>query len=179
MRIRKNNHSWLTSEVVDQIQIKNHYFKQTKQNARDVNLWTFYQNQKQMVNRLIKHEKRNKIQRTMDINKANTREFCSEIKGLPVTKKMIDESIKAIQNRDGDIFQNNIAAANYINEYHANIGENLANLINSPEWSSYQHFGKTVSSFDFSLQVEAGSLCGCGGSWSQNFDLGVSYVFVI
>ena len=136
MRIPKNSPAWLTPEIIDMIDMKNKLFKLAKiDNTR----WKTYRNQKHLVNRTIKREKRNKVQKTLDDNRNNPKEFWMEIQNLLGTSSMSSEAIKTIRDAGGNLL-NDKEAADYMNDYYAHIGENLANLIPDISWNPHNNF---------------------------------------
>ena len=151
MRIPNNSPPWLTSEILDMINLKNKLFKLAK---LDKNHWNSYRDQKHLVNRTVKREKRNTVQKTLDDNKNNPKEFWMEIKNLLGTNSISSDAIKTIRNAGGTIL-NDKEAADYMNDYYAHIGENLANLIPDINWNAHNNFMNIESNgFRFRLITE-------------------------
>ena len=152
MRIREDTPQWITKDLISEINQKDFLFKKAKKFPSDLN-WETYKRKKNEVKQLLSTAKEEFIKGKLDEHEANPRKFwrtINDISGIGKNKnsskctKITDENNNEFVNQD---------AADFLNNYYACIGPNLAKT-HKEKWEKEKCGIKTSASFSFQWVTE-------------------------
>ena len=154
LRVRTNNPEWFTNDVLAKIRYKNECFIKAKSNPHNEILWREYRLANLKAKRSIQNSKANYIRATLNNNRTDPKKFWNEISKLLGTGRDNSKSIKTVRTDQGHIVCD-LEAAEYMNDYYANIGAKLAEKAENVTWKAHAEFPKQASEmFRFRIITE-------------------------
>ena len=152
MRIREDTPQWITKDLISEINQKDFLFKKAKKFPSDLN-WETYKRKKNEVKQLLSTAKEEFIKGKLDEHEANPRKFWRTINDISgIGKNKNSSKCTKITDENNDEFVNQ-DAADFLNNYYACIGPNLAKT-HKEKWEKEKCGIKTSASFSFQWVTE-------------------------
>ena len=152
MKIREDTPQWITRDMISEINQKDFLFNKAKKFPSEEN-WEIFRQKKNEVKKLLSSAKEEFIKGKLEEHETNPRKFwrtINNISGIGKNKnagkctKIIDENNKVHEGQE---------AADFLNDYYANIGPKLAKDHNK-KWEKEKCNIKTSSTFSFQWVTE-------------------------
>ena len=152
MKIREDTPRWITKDLISEVYQKDFLFNKAKKFPSEAN-WEAFKKKKNEVKKLLSSAKEEFIKGKLEEHETNPRKFwrtINDISGIGKNKnssrctKIIDENNKEYEKQE---------AADFLNDYYANIGPNLAKA-HKEKWEKEKCNIRTSSSFSFQWVTE-------------------------
>ena len=148
MNISENNPEWFSQELLEEIYLKDEFFKEHKSSKLDQD-WLTYKTQRNRVKSLIKNGKEEFVKDQIDINSGNPKKFWHIINSTTgLGKEKANVHSISLVDKDGVIKQG-LHAVDYMNEYYTSAGFNLLNSFNNT-WQANGNLLGEYPGFKFS-----------------------------
>ena len=147
MKIREDTPQWITKDLISEVNQKDFLFNKARKLPSETN-WEMFKQKKNEVKKLLSSAKEEFVKEKLEEHESNPRKFwrtINDISGIGKNKcsrkctKIIDENDKVYEKQE---------AADYLNNYYANIGPNLAEA-HKLKWKKEKCNIKSTSSFGF------------------------------
>lgn len=119
---------WITTALVQSINVKNELYKQHHINKNDKHLENQYKSYKNKLNTLITKAKRNYFKMQIERNKSSSKLLWETIKNICNQSKS-ETKISEIKINADEIITDKYEMSNFFNSYYSKLGENYANKI--------------------------------------------------
>ena len=152
MKFRENSPSWLSKEILDELYLKDDFYKFAMSTGKECD-WEIFRTQNKRVKRLILEAKEEYTKDLLEENEGNPRKFSrciNEMSGLG--KNKVKTGVTRFIDELGTEFQN-LDAAEYMNKYYTEAGPNLAKKMNSI-WEPTEYLRNIDSEFSFEFILE-------------------------
>ena len=152
MKIREEIPQWITKDLISEISHKDFLFNKAKKFPSEEN-WESFKRKKNEVKILLSSAKEEFVKAKLEEHETNPRKFwrtINEISGIGKNKnsrkctKIVDKKNNVLEKQE---------AADFLNDYYANVGPNLAKA-HKNKWEKDKCNIETTSSFSFNWVTE-------------------------